>query len=506
MRTASSMSFHSGDGHCSLSGCIIAALLGLAAVAVTAELAGCATQPAEPAGQDPIDPNAGLLRDFLDGKFDGAGHPLNARVTTAQTLCAAAGTPHDGQIRLTDKACESTSLAGVEQQGDLVANARLSIHSHAASGDIVRFEIVGADNKVLGVQTLTTSRLRHTTWIDLPVSWHSDGSTVTVRITPAAGAVIDVDYVEVFPERFGLVLSPGSGPIADTDHLVFELPRSHKVDKVEVDGADLTATYNALVAAGTVKKTTTTFRTLVEVAVSDLVPMRGMVSELKVHAGAETARVQLRRAVADCAYEGDATGTKVIVTGFQPFPADDWHENVSAVAVTALDPAQLHGAQVMRLVMPVEYDRAAAEITDAIARCKPDLVISFGQGGDAIALEEVAYNLQDTGEVAGGVPDNRGIVRAAIPIDAAAPATRDTLLPLDQIEAALVAAGEAPQHSRDPGRYICNNVMFADIGAMTGHGRGGFIHLPYTTSFDDAVRARFGKVVQLAIQAAVDAP
>jgi pyroglutamyl-peptidase len=157
-------------------------------------------------------------------------------------------------------------------------------------------------------------------------------------------------------------------------------------------------------------------------------------------------------------------------------------------------------------VLPVEYDRAAAELADAIARCSPDIVISFGQGGDAIALEEVAYNLQDTGEVAGGVPDNRGIVRAAVVIDAAAPATRDTRLPLADIERALDAIGEAPQHSRDPGRYICNNVMFAGLGAIASTGaRSGFIHLPFTTTFDDATRARFAKVVATAIQATVDA-
>src|SRR5262249_27752864 len=104
----------------------------------------------------------------------------------------------------------------------------------------------------------------------------------------------------------------------------------------------------------------------------------------------------------------------------------------------------------------------------------------------------------------GGVPDNRGVIRAAAQIDNAAPATRDTLLPLDAINEALVAVGEAPQHSRDPGRYICNNVMFANVGAMATRGVGGFIHLPYTTSFDDATRTRFGKVVQAAIQATVD--
>ena len=486
-----------------LTRCITAALIGLASVALTAELCGCATEPAAPP-QEAADPNAGLLRDFLDGKFDGAGHPLNSRVTTAATLCAAAGTPHDGAIQL-DKACESNALAGLEQVGDIVVNVRLSVEAHAASGDIVRVALLGVDGKAIADQTLTTSRLRHTKWIDWPVSFHNDGNTpVTLRISPAAGAVIDVDYAEVFPERFGLVASPGSGVVADGDHLVFELPRSHKVDKVEADGKDITAAYTALVTAGKVVKTTTMFRTLLDVKVADLLPGRMDVAEVKLHAGAETARLQLRQTAPACKYEGDASGLKVVVTGFQPFPADGWHENVSGVAVSNLDPAQLRGAQVIRLVMPVEYDRAAAEISDVIARCSPDLVISFGQGGDAIALEEVAYNLQDTGEVAGGVPDNRGIIRAAVPIDSAAPATRDTLLPLDAIEQALVGGGEQPQRSRDPGRYICNNVMFADIAAMVGHGRAGFIHLPYTTEFDDATKARFAKVVQLAVQAAVD--
>jgi pyroglutamyl-peptidase len=473
------------------------------AVALTTELAGCATDPGMP-DQAPVDPNAGLLRDFLDGKFDSAGHPLNSRVTEAEVMCANAGTPHDGVIRL-DKACESNTFAGLEQAGQLVVNVRLSVVAHAASGDIVRVALIGAGDTVIADQMLTTSRLRHSRWIDWPVSFNNDGNTpVTLRISPAAGATIDVDYAEVFPERFGLVLSPGSGPIADTDRLVFELPRSHTIDKVEADGMDITAQYQKLVTAGLVKKTTTTFRTLVDVGVADLLPMRMDVDEVKIHAGIETARLQLRKAAPPCAYEGDPAGMKVVVTGFQPFPADGTHENVSGVAVTNLDVTQLHGAQVMRVVMPVEYDRAASEVTDVIARCAPDLVISFGQGGGAIALEEVAYNLQDTGEVAGGVPDNRGIIRAAVPIDAAAPATRDTLLPLAAIEQALVGAGEEPQHSRDPGRYICNNVMFADIGAMTGKGRGGFIHLPYTTSFDADTKARFAKVVQLAVQAAVD--
>ena len=400
--------------------------------------------------------------------------------------------------------CTAT-IAGGEQSGDLVANARIAVRAHATSGDIATLEILGSDNTSLATTTLTVAQLRDGEWIDVPVAWSSSGGAVQFRIAPAADATIDLDYVEVFPQRFGLVLAPGSGVIADADHLTFELPAGKKITQLELDGLDITASYEALLTAQTATKTSTTFRTLIDVAVSDLAPMRGDVAELKVHTATETSRLQLRRSVPACSFAGDPAAPKVLVTGFQPFPADDFHDNVSGVAVTSLDLSAVHGAQVMRIILPVEYDRAAAEVRDAIARCHPDLVISFGQGGDAIALEHTAYNLQDTGEVAGGVPDNRGIVRAAVAIDPNAPATRPTLLPLDAISAALVAAGEAPQDSTDPGRYICNNVMFADLAAIEaqGHGRAGFIHLPYTTEFDAATVARFAKVVQVAIETTV---
>jgi pyroglutamyl-peptidase len=486
-------------------------LLASLVTSAAALLVGC-TVP-EPGEDDPMldDPNAGLLRDFLDGKFDAAGHPLNARVTEAESLCPQAGVPHNGTIRLSGVGamgpmpCQGT-IAGSEQTGDLVASLRISVRAYAASGTIVTATILGVDGEILASNALTTQRLRQASSVDLPLAWSSNGRPVTVRVVPAAGAVIDLDYVEVFPERFGLVASPGSGIYRDDERLIFELPRSRKLDKVLLDKADITPRIAELLEAGKAKRTTTAFRSLIEVGIGDLAVERGDVSELELRAGALAARVQLRRDHATCNYEGDPNGIKVLVTGFQPFPADGWHDNVSEVAVTALDPSRLRRTRVMRVVMPVEYDRAAAQVTELIARCAPDAVIGFGQGGGAIALEEIAYNLQDTGEIAGGVPDNRGIIRAAAQIDPAAPATRETLLPLAAIAAALEDLGERPRYSRDPGRYICNNVMFANIGAMTSRGGiGGFIHLPYTVRFDAATTARFARIVEAAVQATVDA-
>jgi len=473
----------------SLTSCIVAALVGLAAVTAAAVLCGCAESAAPGAN-----PNANMFRDFIDGKFDGDGHPVNASVVPASALCPG---------RAAGDACQG-ALPGSAQQGELVANARIRVDAHAQAGDIATLTILDANHATVATATLSVAGLRSNDWIDFPVTWESSGAPVTVSLVPASGAQVELDYVEVFLQRFGLVASPGSGVLADTDELEFELPLARPLTSLTLDGTDLTAQLQSLLASGQATQTTTDFRAVIDVAVGDLAGARADVSQLELGAQDLAARVELRRSAPACAYEGDASGTKVLVTGFQPFPADADHDNVSGVAVTALDPTALHGAQVMRLVVPVEYDRTPSEIVDAIARCQPDIVISFGQGGDAIALEETAYNLQDTGEVDGGVPDNRGIIRAAQPIDSSAPATRATLLPLDAIDSALVALGEAPQHSTDPGRYVCNNVMFDDLGAIAGHGRAGFIHLPYTTEFDDAARARFGKIVAAAIQATVD--
>ena len=461
-------------------------------------LIGCAEVPPDAAE----DPNAGLLRDFLDGKFDSAGHPLNAKVIEAEGVCA--GAPRSPGLELRG-ACDVEVPEGA-MAGELTLNVRLRVRSHAGSGSILKVTMLDARGEALADDSLTVSRLRgRSSWIDLAIRHDSFTAIAAVRLEPAEDAAVDLDYVEIFPSRFGLVIAPGSGVFGDAETLTFEVPRFRKLETLELDEVDLMPRLEALIAEGTATRTTTSFRTLIDVAVGDLLPDRGEVAELRVATAAGASRIQLRRAAAPCVFEGDPAGTKVLVTGFQPFPANGWHDNVAAVAVTAMNPAALRGARVMRLVLPVEYDRAPAAIVEVIERCAPDVVISFGQGGGAIALEEVAYNLQDTGEISGGVPDNRGLIRAATPIDAAAPATRETLLPLDDIAAALEDLGESPRMSRDPGRYICNNTMFQNIGAMTGAGRAGFIHLPYTSRFDDDVRARFARVVEAAIQATVDA-
>ena len=41
------------------------------------------------------------------------------------------------------------------------------------------------------------------------------------------------------------------------------------------------------------------------------------------------------------------------------------------------------------------------------------------------------------------------------------------------------------------------------ISLFFGRGRAGFIHLPYTTTFDDAVRTRWGHALEAIVAAAI---
>jgi pyroglutamyl-peptidase len=462
----------------------------LATIAAAAVAACAAPDDAAPvAGKD------GMFRDFTDGKLDGAGHPLNARVTEAETMCG--GELLDGECR--------GAIDGTVQRGELAINVRVRVDAAPDVGPVIAIRIVDESDATTVEDTITAERIRERgTWFDLSVGYWSDGNPRSIIITPAPDAVIHVDYVESFPRRFGLVASPGSGVLADADTIAFETPLDRAIDGLRADDADLMMRWNELVADGRATRVDTAFRSIFTVAVADLLPDRGDVVQLRVESGDDAARMEVRRAPAPCVYEGDGE-TRVLITGFQPFPADGWHDNVSEVGVRAVRPAAVLGARVMRLILPVEYDRAAAAVRDAIARCTPDVVIGFGQGGGSIDLEQTAYNLKDTGEVPGGVPDNRGIIAAALAIDPLAPAERTTSLPLDRIEQSLELAGEYPQRSTDPGRYICNNHFFtvtgeADAGAIR---RGGFIHLPYTTRFDDDARRRWGRVIETIIRAAL---
>ena len=68
---------------------------------------------------------------------------------------------------------------------------------------------------------------------------------------------------------------------------------------------------------------------------------------------------------------------KILLTGFEPFGPDKVNPSWEAVALL---PKQMQGVSIARRKMPVEYDRVAPLLEEAIREEQPDAVICVGQG------------------------------------------------------------------------------------------------------------------------------
>lgn len=165
--------------------------------------------------------------------------------------------------------------------------------------------------------------------------------------------------------------------------------------------------------------------------------------------------------------------TRVLVTGFEPFGG---HEaNPSQLVAEALD----------GVVLPVSYDRAAAELRRAIEEREPELVVCFGLAADrtAVTIERYAHNFDEA-----STTDNDGSAGSGSAIDADGPLALASTLPVDDIVAALRAEEIPAEVSRDAGGYLCNHVMYS---LLRGGAEGGFVHLPplEAVPLEDQLRA-----------------
>jgi len=481
-------------------------------------LGGCAAPSGPPVEEAPATNASGfeqrMLQDFTNnGKTDERGHPINAIVVEAERFCTGSGQVVPGGFRSdnsTATVCNGTlpKLAG----SDEIVNIKLrglGVDT-SSSAEVVKVTVQAGTEEPATLVFRGSSFRANGQWTYLPIpisTYASDDAKLTIE-TFGHGAV-EIDYVEIFTNEFPIAFGPGSRVLGDEDTITIESPLGKAAPILIVNGAEVKLA--DLLAAAHATKQDTSYRSIYTVQVGVLAgadPADLDVFARGVDDALSKARIHIYRNAPPCAYEGDRKGKRVLLTGFHPFPVAELHENISNVAVRALDPTKLRGAQVMRLTLPVEYDDGPAIVTDAMARCTPDFVIDFGQGGNEISLEHTAYNLKDTGHFV----DNRGRFQAGEPIAEGGAPTLPTALPLDRIKAALVAA--LPKHgplgevsiadSEDAGRYICNNTFYAVAEARQGTTiRTGFIHLPYTTEFPADVRAAWGKTVLAIVQATI---
>lgn len=501
---------------------------GFCMAALAIGLGGCSSndpssgQSNAPAARMPRDSQAdGLFKDFLDGKYDGFGHPLDAEVWQAESECApstgkleAEGQGFSASEHAAGSVCDATSKSiGL---GRFALNVRALVYdvcqdtSCDAATPVLDIRVKRADGTVLEEKTIPWSAFSsELTYVNVPLRFtHSEDGPVRVEVSWAGKVSARVDYVELFRATKNLLVTPSTvlSPGAKIEVEALDPPPSFTLAAFCND-SDKTAEVNALLSSGAATREDTEFRSVFSFAAEDLIkdcplPSRLRFSLLKGTWQQAMARISLYAEEPPCTFAPNTT--RVLLTGFEPFPADSTHDNSSQKAVSSFDPGAVPGISLMALTLPVEFDTAPGIVASAITRCKPDVVIGFGQGRSQVDLEGTAYNNKDSAEIAGGFPDNRGHIPGGEPIVTGGAAELTTGLPTTKIHELLAQSGIKVGYSDDPGRFVCNNTFYRIMTEAAGQPRvSGFIHLPYIHTVDAADQAMLKEVVTTAVTQAV---
>ncbi len=179
-----------------------------------------------------------------------------------------------------------------------------------------------------------------------------------------------------------------------------------------------------------------------------------------------------------CGVGGDRASPSrtVLLTGFEPFGGRTVNESWEAVKV--LEGITVRGRRVEVARLPVVYDEMAAPLAAAIARTRPEVVISFGVGTEVVRVETLARNGYNPARPL----DNLGKPPPRAQLEVAGPETVPTGLPSERLLAALAAADVPARASDDAGGYLCNECFYR---LMRTRGPGadgirarGFVHVP----------------------------
>lgn len=167
---------------------------------------------------------------------------------------------------------------------------------------------------------------------------------------------------------------------------------------------------------------------------------------------------------------------KVLITGFEPF--GKLKQNASWEAVKLVSERPGKNIQVKKLLLPVEYERCADLLLDAVAHQVPDVVLCVGVATKRGTLtpEYVAVNVKDSPS-----PDNSGKVSVFEKIIDEGDSALYTNLPITDVLDAIHSAGVPAAPSFDAGTYVCNNLFYRlmyDIKYGCRKIYGGFLHVP----------------------------
>lgn len=145
----------------------------------------------------------------------------------------------------------------------------------------------------------------------------------------------------------------------------------------------------------------------------------------------------------------------VLLTSFLPW--SNRTVNNSMLVTDRLAPLlRNRGFNVQVCTVPVIWDKSALAAIDCFREMpvKPDLVVSFGEGGS----EHIAMGARNKNNT---VKDDTGAERPSDKIDRNLPKYLDFSLPGSvSFKDALKSAGVKFELKKNPGSYICNNISF----------------------------------------------
>ena len=171
---------------------------------------------------------------------------------------------------------------------------------------------------------------------------------------------------------------------------------------------------------------------------------------------------------------------KILVTGFEPFGAHDI--NPSQLITETLDGQYINGAEIVGIVLPVEFDESVEVITQAIDDFNPIVLISTGLAArrQTIDVEKWGINLKLLSR-------NESMWFIPRRLDPTGPIFRLSSIDAREIVHNIRNAGIQSRQSIFAGLYVCNAVLYGSLSYICKHDlptKAGFIHVPLLKSQD----------------------
>lgn len=180
-----------------------------------------------------------------------------------------------------------------------------------------------------------------------------------------------------------------------------------------------------------------------------------------------------------CAYSASCAPV-VLVTGFEPF--QNYTVNPSQMIAEALNGSSLAGAEIVGVVLPVDFNESVILAEQSIEQYHPMLVLSIGlvATSSTIKVEKIGMNLKRYQKDDGSwsfprLIDKKGPFLRISPLN-----TKDIV---DEIKKAQIPAHQ----SIFAGTYVCNSLFYQLLGYVHEQNlttKVGFIHVPLLDSQD----------------------